>query len=165
MDTALIVTLVVSILGNIAAWWQLWNQGKKDKLEGELEKNRQDLDKDTATQEAALTMIQTLQGENDRLRARGIELENTVIAKTTEVGELKLAAIDKETEIRTMKYEMEGLKMKLNAIYKEKPPKKIVLPSEIKSANKEDQKRKAMVSKNINLELSKIKNDSLFKGE
>ena len=156
MDTALIVTLVVSIIGNIAAWWALYNQGKKDKMQG-------DLDKDTATQAAALTMIQTLQGENDRLRTRGIELENAVIAKTTEVGELKLAAIDKETELRTMKYNMESMQMKLNSIAQ--IPEITTLPSEIKLANKEDQKRKSMVSQKISMELNKLKNDSIFRGD
>jgi hypothetical protein len=143
---ALISTLVVSIIGNVAAWWQLANQAKKDKIQAGLddqrlrmEKDKAEADKEAADIAASLTVAESLRVEIERLQKRGLELENTVIAKTTEIGELKLAAIDKEAELRTMKYQMQNLQMKYDSMIdigsvnkKKVPATKKIIPSKMK---------------------------------
>jgi len=174
MDTtiiALISTLVLSIIANVAAWWQLANQAKKDKEEAalakkrvELEENKAELDKETVTQSAALSMIQTQREELDRLQKRGTDLENMLIAKTTENSELKLTAIDKEAELRTLKYQLKLMK----SVSEEKPLtsdiksfKSTLLPEEIKLATKEDHKNKAMITKLADMEIRQIRENSI----
>jgi hypothetical protein len=166
MDTAIIAlisTLVLSIIANVAAWWQLANQAKKDKEEAalakrrvELEEDKAELDKETVTQAAALAMIQTQREQIDRLEKRGLELENMVIAKTTENSELKLTAIDKEAELRTLKYQLKLLK----PVSEEKP-----LKSDIKGFKStllpEEIKNKVMITKLAGMEIRKIRENSI----
>ena len=184
MDTAVIITLIstllLSIIGNIAAWWQIANQAKKDKAQTELDKarlgieeNKANIEKDNITQTAALTMIESQRIEIERLHKRGLELEDKLVSKTTENGDLKLAAIDKEAELRTLRYQMKLM----NIVPKEQPLETDVLPMDIKKMNatlfplplnmelevKEDQKKKLMISKNMNMEIRELRNNSINK--
>lgn len=98
----LITALGLAIIGNIAAWWQLANQRAKDK--------KDDLQK----------LIDDQRGEIDRLRTRGTELEDKLVAKINENGELKLAAIDKDIELKSIKYKLQDTETRL-AVYTAKP--------------------------------------------
>jgi hypothetical protein len=155
---ALITTLVVSITGNIAAWWQLSNQRKKD-------------------------IEDSLRAEVSRLQARGIELENNVINKATEIGELKLAAIDKEVELRTMKYNMQAMQARLNTVPEQplmQPLEEnesiewddnplslgvVVLPLDGVLEMDEDQKKRDMVSESAAMEIQELRDNSISKGK
>lgn len=95
----LITALGLAIIGNIAAWWQISIQRRKD--------NRDELQK----------LIDDQRGEIDRLRTRGTELEDKLIAKINENGDLKLASIDKEIELKTIRYKLADTETKLQAIY------------------------------------------------
>jgi hypothetical protein len=162
---ALITTLVVSITGNIAAWWQLANQRTKDK------------------QDAQTVLIDSLRAEVSRLQTRGIELENNVINKATEIGELKLAAIDKEAELRTMKYNMQAMQARLNAVPEQplmQPLEEnesiewddnllsigdVVLPLDAELEIEEDQKKRVMVSESAAMEIQEMRDNSISKGK
>lgn len=165
---ALVTTLIIAITGNIAAWWQLANQRTKDK------------------QDAQTVLIDSLRTEISRLQTRGIELENNVINKATEIGELKLTAIDKEAELRTMKYNMQAMQAiqaRLNAVpeqplmqpLEENEPIEwddnllsigdVVLPLDAELEIEEDQKKRVMVSESAAMEIQEMRDNSISKGK
>jgi hypothetical protein len=187
MDTAALIalggTLIVSIIGNVAAWWQIAAQTKKDKRQADIddkrvkiEENKAETEKEAGDRTALLAVIETLKLEVERLQKRGIELENTVIAKTTENGELKLAAIDKEAELRTMKYNMESMQARLTAMSK-KPLKGTLkkvgieenllmlspedFPSDMLTEIEEDKNRKDMIIESVNMEIEELRDNSI----
>jgi len=187
MDTAAIIalisTLVLSIIANIAAWWQIAAQAKKDKRQADIDDKRVKIEEDKAETEkeagdraALLSVIDSLKLELERLQKRAIELETTVIAKTTENGELKLAAIDKEAELRTMKYSMEGMQARLTAMSK-KPLKGTLqkvgieenlfmlspedFPSDMLMEIEEDKNRKDMIIESVNMEIEELRDNSI----
>jgi hypothetical protein len=189
MDTtaviALISTLVLSIIANIAAWWQIAAQSKKDKRQAEIddkrvkiEESKAETEKEAGDRAALLAVIDSLKLELERLQKRGIELESTLIAKTTENGELKLAAIDKEAELRTMKYNMEGMQARLTAMSK-KPPKGTLqkvgieenlfmlspedFPSDMIMEIEEDKNRRDMIIENTDIEIRELLDNSIGK--
>lgn len=180
---ALITTLIVSIVGNIAAWWQIAAQAKKDKRQADIDDKRVKIEEDKAESEkesadrtALLAVTESLRLEVERLQKRGVELENTVIAKTTEIGELKLAAIDKEAENRTMKYTLETMQARLNAM-SDRPMKGILqkvgvgdnlvsffptdFPEDLLAEIEEDRNKKDMITENINMEIEELRNNSI----
>lgn len=165
---ALVTTLIIAITGNIAAWWQLANQRTKDK------------------QDAQTVLIDSLRTEISRLQTRGIELENNVINKATEIGELKLTAIDKEAELRTMKYNMQAMQAiqaRLKAVpeqplmqpLEENEPIEwddnllsfgdVVLPLDAELEIEEDQKKRVMVSESAAMEIQEMRDNSISKGK
>jgi len=182
---AVISALVLSIIGNIGAWWQIAANAKKDKRQADIDVGRLKLEKDKAETEkesvdraAMLAVTESLRLEVERLQKRGVELENTVIAKTTEIGELKLVAIDKEAELRTMRYNMQTMQVRLNAI-SDKPLKGTLqeveiednllllspedFPSDILMKMEEDKNRKDMIIESTDMEIRELMNNSINK--
>ena len=161
MDTALIVTLIISITGNIAAWWQIYAQSKKDKLQA-------DLDKDKADDDVIARDNAYLQTQVADLRARVASQEETIIAKTTTIGELKMAGIDKDVELRLMKYKMATMQ----GDAEEAIPMNLVianasgLPSKEKIEMALILEKKNVIERNTNREINELRNNSINrKGE
>lgn len=107
MDSTLIASIVIAIVAIIPGAWALINQGKKDSIQSKI-----DLGK--ATQDAAVGIIAPLQSEVLRLQTRVLELEKILIEKTTEIGTLMEAGIDKDSELRKIQYNLEGLQLRLD---------------------------------------------------
>lgn len=117
MDSSLIVSVVIAALAIVPGVWALVNQANKDKTQAKLDMN-------TAAQNAAMNIIAPLQAEVSRLQARVLELEKALIDKTTEIGELMQRNIDKDSEIRTLKYGMEDMQRRLNYFEKKRTKNK-----------------------------------------
>jgi len=162
MDTALIATLVVSIIGNIAAWWQIAAQAKKDKRQADLEQDKND--DDVIARDNAYLQTQVAD-----LRARIASQEETLIAKTTLIGELKMAGIDKDVEIRLMKYKMDAMRMSedaLPAVPMSLVIQNIDLPSKEKVEMAIVMEKKAMIKNDTRMEIDELRNNSINrKGE
>jgi len=107
MDNSLIVSIVIAVVAIVPGVWALVNQANKDKTQAKMDMN-------AAAQNAAMNIIAPLQAEVARLQARVLELEKALIDKTTEIGELMQRNIDKDSEIRTLKYGMEDMQRRLN---------------------------------------------------
>lgn len=107
MDSTLIASIVIAVVAIIPGAWALINQGKKDNIQSKI-----DLGK--ATQDAAVSIIAPLQSEVTRLQGRIIELEKILIEKTTEIGVLMETSVDKDSEIRKLEYNLEGLQLRLD---------------------------------------------------
>ena len=108
MDSTLIASIVIAVVAIIPGAWALVNQGKKDSIQSKI-----DLGK--ATQDAAVTIIAPLQTEVTRLQTRVLDLEKILIEKTTEIGRLMETSVDKDSEIRKLEYNLEGLQLRLDA--------------------------------------------------
>jgi len=108
MDSTLIASIVIAVVAIIPGAWALINQGKKDSIQSKI-----DLGK--ATQDAAVTIIAPLQTEVTRLQTRVLDLEKILIEKTTEIGRLMETSVDKDSEIRKLEYNLEGLQLRLDA--------------------------------------------------
>lgn len=108
MDTSLIVSIVIAVVAIVPGVWALVNQANKDKTQARLDMNK-------AAQDAALNIISPLQAEVTRLQTRVLELEKALIEKTTEIGDLMQAGIDKDSQIRTLKYSIEDMQLRLTA--------------------------------------------------
>lgn len=159
MDTALLVTLIISITGNIAAWWQIYAQSKKDKLQA-------DIDKDKADDDVIARDNAYLQTQVADLRARIASQEEALIAKTTLIGELKMAGIDKDVELRLMKYKMDAMKVDLGA--EEAIPMSANLridadglPSKAKADLAIIMEKKSMIESNTRREINELKSNSI----
>ena len=107
MDSTLIVSIVIAVVAIVPGVWALVNQANKDK-------NQSRLDMNAAAQGAAMNIIGPLQAEVTRLQARVLELEKALIEKTTEIGKLMEEGIDKDSEIRTLKYNVQDMQFRLN---------------------------------------------------
>jgi len=108
MDSTLIASIVIAVVAIIPGAWALINQGKKDSIQSKI-----DLAK--ATQDAAVNIITPLQNEVTRLQGRVVELEKVLIEKTVEIGKIMELNIDKDSEIRKLEYNLEGLQLRLNS--------------------------------------------------
>jgi len=104
---AVIASVIIAIVAIIPGTMALVSQSKKDAKEANLNMT-------TAAQNAAMSMIGPLQAEVARLQARVIELENALIAKTTQIGTLMQENIDKDSRIRTLQYSVEGMQQRLD---------------------------------------------------
>jgi chromosome segregation ATPase len=107
MDSSLIVSIVIAVVAIVPGVWALVNQANKDKTQAKLDMN-------TAAQNAAMNIIAPLQAEVTRLQARVLELEKALIDKTNEIGDLMQSGIDKDSEIRTLKYRMVDMQTRLD---------------------------------------------------
>jgi hypothetical protein len=108
MDSSLIVSIVIAVVAIVPGVWALVNQANKDK-------NQSKMDMNAAAQSAAMNIIAPLQAEVTRLQARVLELEKSLIDKTTEIGDLMQAGIDKDSQIRKLNYNLEDMQLRLNA--------------------------------------------------
>jgi uncharacterized coiled-coil protein SlyX len=155
MDTALIVTLIISITGNIAAWWQIAAQAKKDKRQADLEQDKND--DDVIARDNAYLQTQVAD-----LRARVASQEEMLITKIAIIGELKMAGIDKDVELRLMKYKMDAMKMDAE----EAVPMSLViqntdLPSKEKVEASMVMEKKNLIKNSTRMEIDKLRNNSI----
>jgi len=113
MDSSLIISLVIAVVAIVPGVWALVNQAKKDKAQATIDMNK-------AANDAAMAIISPLQTEVARLQVRVLELERALIDKTTEIGNLMQAGIDKDTQIRVLKYNLEGMELRLETFEKKR---------------------------------------------
>lgn len=149
MDTSLIVSIVIAVVAIVPGVWALVNQANKDKTQARMDMNK-------AAQDAAMNIIGPLQTEVTRLQARVLELEKLLIEKTTEIGDLMQAGIDKDSKIRTLEYNLDGMKMRLEAFetkrkVKNKTPEEAEakLEEELKSDEEKKEEIKNYTAKSI----------------
>jgi len=116
MDITTLLPLILAIVAIVPGVWALVNQANKDKTQAKIDMNN-------AANAAAVSIIAPLQAEVTRLQGRVLELEKALIEKTTEIGKLMEEGIDKDSEIRTMKYKMGEMQTKLDAVYGKRKPK------------------------------------------
>jgi hypothetical protein len=107
METSLIVSIVIAVVAIVPGVWALVNQANKDKNQAKMDMNK-------AAQDAAMNIIGPLQTEVTRLQLRVLELEKALVDKTTEIGNLMQAGIDKDSKIRTLEYNLSDMKIRLN---------------------------------------------------
>lgn len=108
MDSSLIVSIVIAVVAIVPGVWALVNQANKDKKQAQIDMNK-------AANDAAMSIIAPLQAEVTRLQTRVFELEKVLVDKTTEIGVLMQAGIDKDSEIRKLKYTVDDMQIRLNA--------------------------------------------------
>jgi len=107
MDINTLLPLILAIVAIVPGIWALVNQANKDKTQARFDMNK-------AANDAAMNIIGPLQTEVARLQARVIELEKALIEKTAEIGKLMEEGIDKDAELRTLRYNMDDLQKRLN---------------------------------------------------
>lgn len=163
MDTSLTVSVVIAVVAIVPGVWALVNQAKKDKAETQLNMTK-------AAQDAAMNIIGPLQAEVTRLQARIIELEKALIEKTTEIGDLMQKNIDKDSEIRTLKYGMEDMQRRLNYFEKKKSRNKTpeetsneetIITNRIEEDLKSDEAKKEEIKNYTLKSIEQLSNGSL----
>lgn len=158
MDSTLIVSIIIAIVAIVPGVWALVNQARKDKVQAQMDMNK-------AAQDAAVSIIAPLQTEVARLQARVIELEKALIDKTTEIGNLMQAGIDKDTKIRTLEYNLEGMRLRLEAFEtKRKSPKPKTseeVESRLEEELKSDEAKKEEIKIYTNKAIEQITNGSV----
>jgi hypothetical protein len=145
---------------------------EKERVEAQTEIDRANAasNASNAATNASNTTILTLQGENERLSKRIIELETSIYQKTEQIGVLMLAKIDAESDADTMKYKMETMQMKLNAlsptekIGAAKKKKEDTVPLIVKQTLLVNEERKALVMEEMGKELETLKSGSITNG-
>jgi uncharacterized coiled-coil protein SlyX len=169
------LTLILAIITIVPTVGGLIFQALKDKRDARLAEKKADDQADidrtnaaanasNAATTASNTTILTLQGENERLSKRIIELETNAIQSISKIGELMLAKIDAESDAATMRYKMETMQMKLNALLPEKTTKKKkedTVPLKIKQTLLANEDRKVLVIEEMDKELETFKSGSI----
>lgn len=119
MDLNTILPLILALVAIVPGVWALINQAKNDT-------NKARLDMNNAANAAAVAIIAPLQAEVARLQARVLELEKALIEKTNEIGKLTEEGIDKDATLRTLGYEMDDMRVRLQAFETKRktPPSK-----------------------------------------
>jgi len=166
MDTSLIVSIVIAVVAIVPGVWALVNQANKDK-------NQSKLDMNAAAQSAAMNIIGPLQTEVTRLQARVLELEKALIDKTTEIGDLMQAGIDKDSEIRTLKYNMGDMQRRLDSFEIKRKGKikaeengteeQSIETSRLEEELKEDEAKKEKIKLHTDKTIEHITNGSIVK--
>jgi hypothetical protein len=162
MDNSLIVSIVIAVVAIVPGVWALVNQANKDKTQARLDMN-------AAAQNAAMGIISPLQTEVARLQARVLELEKALIDKTTEIGELMQQNIDKDSQIRTLKYNMEDMQLRLNTFENKRKGKTqqtennsgpSIIDPRLEEDLKEDEKRKLEIQHHTDKAIRQITGSS-----
>lgn len=183
---AVIGSLITSISALILGLAGIWAQNKRDakqakldtekaEAQNELDKGRLDLERDKADEDAKQATIATLREEITRLqenqakdRARILELEAMELDKIEKIGQLMMAKIDAESEAATMRYKMEAMQMKLNALLpqevSDKKRKEETVPLAIRKTLETNKNRKALVEEEMYKEMEEFKSGSLANG-
>lgn len=112
-NLSLIVSIIIAVVAIVPGIWALVNQAKKDASQARMDMNK-------AANDAAMSIIGPLQMEVTRLQSRVLELEKLLVEKTSEIGDLMQSNIDKDSEIRTLKYSMSDMQLRLSAFEKKK---------------------------------------------
>jgi hypothetical protein len=103
------------LTGIIPGTLALIKQGKKDDKDAELASNKLQFDVNSAANAAAIAIIEPLKLEVTRLQNRIGDLEQALISKSTEIGTLMQAGIDKDVSIRQLEYTLSGMQLRLDA--------------------------------------------------
>lgn len=190
MDSS-ILTIVIAIIALIPTVLAIRSQDKTAAKAAALEKQRfdEDIRKDKARQEQeqAKAVVDEkkadddviardnvyLQAEVEKLRAKIATQDEALIAKTTLIGEMRLAEIDKDIELRTMKYQMEALKMKLASVKIEEAipmsatikKKEDTLPLNVKRELATAMSKKTIIERNTRREIEELRNGSINNGK
>jgi len=142
---------------------------RREKERLEQEKAKAAVDKNQADDDVIARDNVYLQGEVEKLRAKIASQDEALIAKTTLIGEMKLAEIDKDVELHTVKYQMEALKMKLgeeaipmNVTIKKKED---TLPLNVKRELATVMSKKTIIERNTRREIEELRNDSIINGK
>jgi len=109
MDSTTLIPLIIAIIALVPGVWALINQSRKDRVQEKV-------DAGTVAQNAAIGIIQPLRDEITRLQAINNQLEIVLTQKNTTITMLSQSEFDKETQIRTMQFAMDGMKMKMDAL-------------------------------------------------
>lgn len=155
-NLAVIASIIVAIVAIVPGVAALINQGKNDAVKAKLD-----------MQTATLAMLEPLQKEVERLNKRIVELEQALITKTKEYGELMQENITKDSEILTMKYNMEGLQRKLDAVYprrKTKPKEEEEVSTALEEGLKTNEARMEDVKNYVKQSVTEIENKSISNG-
>lgn len=190
MDPA-ILTIVIAIIALIPTVLAVRSQDRATAKAVALEKERFEEDKrrekERLEQEKAKAVVDEkkadddviardnvyLQGEVEKLRAKIALQDEALIAKTTLIGDMRLAEIDKDIELRTVKYQMEALKMKLaNVNIEEAIPmsatikkKEDTLPLNVKRELATVMSKKTIIERNTRREIEELRNGSITNGK
>lgn len=190
MDPA-ILTIVIAIIALIPTVLAVRSQDRATAKAAALEKERFEEDKrrekERLEQEKAKAVVDEkkadddviardnvyLQGEVEKLRAKIALQDEALIAKTTLIGDMRLAEIDKDIELRTVKYQMEALKMKLaNVNIEEAIPmsatikkKEDTLPLNVKRELATVMSKKTIIERNTRREIEELRNGSITNGK
>ena len=106
MEPSLLVSLIIAVVAIVPGIWSLIIQARKDVRQAQTDMSK-------AAHDAALSIIGPLQSEVSRLQTRVLDLETLLINKTNEIGELRESNIDKDSEIRTLKYTIADMEQRL----------------------------------------------------
>lgn len=163
---SLVVSVVVAVVAIVPGVWALVNQARKDKTEAQLNMTK-------AAQDAAMNIIGPLQAEVARLQARVLELEKALIDKTTEIGDLMQKNIDKDSEIRTLKYGMEDMQRRLNYFEKKRSKSKTqedinessIADSRLEEDLKSDEAKKEEIKNYTQKTIENLTNGSLVNSQ
>ena len=148
MDSSLIVSIVIAVVAIVPGVWALVNQANKDKTQAKLDMN-------TAAQNAAMNIIAPLQAEVTRLQARVLELEKALIDKTNEIGDLMQSGIDKDSEIRTLKYRMVDMQTRLDTFEIKKKSKSKTTETDTPEEESEEITPAARLQEELNADKAK----------
>lgn len=170
MDYQNLLPLVLAIVAIVPTILSLITQASKDKKQAAIDMNK-------AATDAMMSVIQPMRDEITRLQTRGVELEGMLIDKTTENGNLRIKLIDKENEIRALKYNYDGLQIKLDALQgkgsfaanptstpSKKKKKEETLPITIKQEIEANELRKQQIAQETDDVLKEIKSKSVTNG-
>lgn len=184
---AVAASLITSVGAIILGLAGIWAQNKKDakqakidddkaRAQNEIDKERLDMEREKADNDIRLATLASLKEELERLqdkevkdRNRILELEAAELEKIQKIGELTVAKINAESEVATMKYKMEALQMKLNAILPpeetKKKRKEETVPLAIRQTLETNATRIARVEEEVKQEIETFKSGSLANGE
>lgn len=149
MDTSLVVSVVIAVVAIVPGVWALVNQARKDKIQANLDMNK-------AANDAAMGIIAPLQAEVGRLQGRVLDLEKLLIEKTTEIGKLMQEGIDKDTKIRSLEYNLEGMKLKLESFEGTRKRKSKAQDEEIDSKIEEELKESEIKKQEVKMYTKKV---------
>ncbi len=163
----IVASIIIALTGIIPGTLALIKQGRKDDKEAKLAEAKLQFDINTATNTALASVITPLKEELARCQARIIELERALVDKTKEIGQLIEEGIDKDSQIRTLQFNIEGMQMKLDAVYKKRPskvPEDILNPSHLDEELKSNELRKEEAKKYTSKVIQEIESKSIKNG-
>lgn len=116
MDTASIVAICLALIAAVPGIITLYNQGKKDKVQVEIDRKRAEAEVAAGVQASYEQVLNTIKSELSRLQAKQAEMEAILTDKNTLIANLQQAVFDKDVKIRTLQFAFDGLKMRLETV-------------------------------------------------
>ncbi len=128
------------------------------------------LSRDKDIRDGLVGINDRLQAENTRLQARVIELEQALIERTDQNGQLQQESVDNEARIRSMQYEKEDMLRKLATYETTKPIRRKTKAEVDKNTQRPDEvdldtsTRKDEIAKKTQEAIAEIKSKSITNG-